>query len=90
MKTSIRVEEVYSADRFRRIVILRRPDGFYQAVEEKLVSYSDGDEYNPKAVAFPVNGCAPNECIIMEGVAGGLLGTVADARREVGGLIEPR
>ena len=51
--TDLRQSEVYSADRTKRLAVLKRNDGYIKISEEVLRSYASGDEWNPCLVPFP-------------------------------------
>jgi hypothetical protein len=79
--------EVYSADRKHRLVVLGRPDGYFQISQERVLSYESGDEYNPTIESFPEDGLLPEWSLIDEHIMDGLFGSAADAEAEARRLL---
>jgi len=82
-----RQSEVYSADREKRLVVLRWDDGHFQLVEESIRSYEDGDEYNPTIVPFPKDGHLGEWSMIHRTRLDGIFGSAADAEAEARRLL---
>lgn len=82
-----RQSEVYSADRKKRLVVMRRDDGHFQLIEESIRSYEDGDEYNPTIVPFPKDGDLGEWWIIHRTLLDGIFGSAADAEAEARRLL---
>jgi hypothetical protein len=79
--------EMYSVDRKRRIAVLRRSDGYFKISVETVLSYENGDEWNPDVIPFPNDGVLAQCSIIDERVLDRLFGTAEDAEAEARRLI---
>ena len=82
-----RLFEVYSADRLRRVAVLRRRDGLFQLQDERLRSYAAGDADNPTIEPFPLEAAIPSYTMVHETALGGIFGTAAEAEREANLLL---
>ena len=84
----LRESEIYSADRKRRMIVLRRTDNRFHVSEERLRSYENSDEYRPTLVPFPFDGFLPEWSMVVDRRVEGLFGTVSDAEAEARRLLE--
>lgn len=87
MKLQNRYAELLSRDAKLRLAIYHRADQLFQIVEERVLSYEAGDEWQPDHVPFPRGTAWEPFWQIDQQLRDGLFGNIDDALREAKSLL---